>query len=67
MQINIQIQLGPDDDLPVATPREMLKQLGFDPEKDSIGVSIGAGYSPPPPPTTPPVEPASASAIKSSK
>jgi len=67
MQINIQIQLGPDDDLPVATPREMLKQLGFDPEKDSIGVSIGAGYSPPPPPTTPPVEPVSASATKSSK
>jgi len=67
MQINIQIQLGPDDDLPVATPREMLKQLGFDPEKDSIGVSIGAGYSPPTTPTTPPVEPVSASATKSSK
>ena len=55
MNIMVNINLGPDDNVPTTTPAEFLEKLGGDPDKDTISVSISTSYvpSPVPPPTEP--------------
>ena len=49
MNISVSISLGPEDEVPTATPAEMITALGGDPAKDSINVSVSASSFPAPP------------------
>jgi len=47
--VNVQISLEPGESPPTKTPQEFLVELGGDPAKDTISVSISASHTPPPP------------------
>lgn len=50
MYINLQINLAEGDNPPTQDAKAILTDLGGDPSKDTISVSVSAGYAPPPPP-----------------
>jgi len=49
MNVIVNINLSDGETAPTATPAEILTQLGGDPAKDSISVSVSASHIPPPP------------------
>src|SRR5262245_56977111 len=53
MLINVQINLQEGDEVPTATPTEILEKLGGDPSRDTISVSVSASHTPPPAEVTP--------------
>jgi len=53
MYVNVSITLAEGEAAPTATPAEILTQLGGDPAKDTINVSVSASHAPPPVETKP--------------